>query len=73
MSLSDELELVNRLRRLNVPCSAFDGVTSYEQRRERVRAAIRRVATATYSEGVSMGEQFERVYGESLERALDRK
>lgn len=67
--LTEELILVSKLRSLQIDCAAFDGLTTPEQRRDRVRAAMQPVLDVTYTvkdgKRVTISEQFERVYGEA--------
>lgn len=70
MSLSDEMALVTKLISLQVKCNAFDGLTTFEQRREKVRGAVIQVPDVTYTvrdgKNITMRQQFVRVYGVEL-------
>lgn len=70
MSLNDELLLVNKVRSLQVICNAFDGVTTFDQRREKVRGAVSQVPDVVYrtvdGKNITLQQQFERIYGVSL-------
>lgn len=70
MSLSDEMSLVTKLVSLQVPCSPFDGLTTFEYRRELVRGAVRQVPDVTYTvrdgKNITLSQQFHRVYGQAL-------
>lgn len=71
MSLSEEMALVTKLVSLQVKCNAFDGgLTTFEQRREKVRGALKPVADVTYTvrdgKNITMRQQFARVYGVEL-------
>lgn len=70
MSLTEEMCLVSKIRSLQILCNAFDGLTTFEQRREVVRGAARQVAEVTFTvrdgKNITVGKQFERVYGCAL-------
>ncbi len=70
MSLSEEMALVTKLVSLQVKCNAFDGLTTFEQRREKVRGALKQVADVTYTvrdgKNITMRQQFVKVYGVEL-------
>jgi len=71
MNVSDEWYLLLKLRSLHIRCDAFDGVSSFEQRRERMRAAIipNREITYTVMDGkrITLGQQFSLIYRQALE------
>lgn len=66
--LTDEITLVSKVRSLGIECSAFDGLTTPEQRRAAVRIAIDPVLEVTFAvrngKRISMAMQFASVYGE---------
>jgi len=71
MTLVLELALVTKLKALAEPVSnVFDGVTTREQRMERVRVAVKRRADVVYTVEngriVTMAQAFTRAYGEDL-------
>jgi hypothetical protein len=68
MGLTDEMLLVKKLKELALKCGdPFNGVTTFEQRRETVRAAVKKLPHMLYNvKGVTLAEQFQRVYREEL-------
>lgn len=68
-SLTDEMCLVVKLKALGIKCNAFDGLTTHEQRREFIRAALLPVDDVTYTvqngKRITMGVEFARIYGEA--------
>lgn len=68
--LTDEIKLVTKLKSLGIKCLPFDGLTTFEHRREVVRGAARQVAEVTFTvrdgKNITVGKQFERVYGCAL-------
>lgn len=70
MSVTDEMTLITKIRSLQIPCNAFDGLTTFEQRRELVRGAVSQVPDVTFTirdgKAITIGQQFQRVYGCSL-------
>jgi len=67
MSMYDEMSLVTKIRSLQVVCNAFDGLTTFDQRRELVRGAVSQIADVTFAvrdgKNITIAQQFERVYG----------
>lgn len=67
MSLTDEMFLITKIRSLQIPCNAFDGLTTFEQRRELVRGAVSQVPDVTFTvkdgKNITIAQQFTRVYG----------
>jgi hypothetical protein len=59
--LTDEMALITRIRARQIECSAFDGLTTPEQRREIVRKSI-----LASGETERFGSEFAKVYGEGL-------
>lgn len=70
MKLTDEMTLITKLRSLQVKCNAFDGLTTIDQRREIVRAALKPVEEVTFTvrdgKPITMAQQFQRVYEQPL-------
>lgn len=70
MSLYDEMGLITKIRSLQVPCNAFDGLTTFEQRRELVRGAVNQIPDVTFTvrdgKNITIAQQFQRVYGCAL-------
>lgn len=66
MSLADEMSLVTKLRSLQITCNAFDGLTTFEQRRELVRGAVSQIPEVVYTvrdgKNITLAKQFEHVY-----------
>jgi hypothetical protein len=66
MSLTDEMLLVSKIRSLQITCNAFDGLTTFEQRRELVRGAVNQVPAVTYTvrdgKNITLAQQFTHVY-----------
>lgn len=70
MSLTDEMMLNAKLKSLGVVCSAFDGLTTYDQRRESFRGAVSQVPEVTYTvkggKRITMQQQFDEIYGTTV-------
>jgi hypothetical protein len=71
MALSDEMALVKKLISLDQPCKTiFDGLTSRDERRDKVRAAIQKIPDVTYTiqsgKRITLAMAFARAYGETL-------
>lgn len=67
--LTDEMCLVVKLKSLGIVCSAFDGLTTHDQRREFIREALMPVDDVTFAvrngKRITMGVEFARIYGEA--------
>lgn len=67
MSLTDEMTLITKIRSLQIPLNAFDGLTTFEQRRELVRGAVSQIPDVTFTvkdgKNITISQQFTRVYG----------
>jgi hypothetical protein len=67
VSMYDEMSLITKIRSLQVVCNAFDGLTTFEQRRELVRGAVSQIPDVTYTvrdgKNITIAQQFEKVYG----------
>lgn len=70
MSLSEEMSLVTKLVSLQIQCTPFDGLTTFEYRRELVRSAVRLVPDVTFTvrdgKNITLSQQFHRVCGQAL-------
>lgn len=68
MNLAAEMSLVSKIRALGIECNAFDGLTTVEQRRPIVRAAIEPVLDVTFTvrngKNFTMAMQYAEAYGE---------
>lgn len=67
MSLTDEMLMTAKLKSLGVKCDPFAGLTTFQERRENVRALIGDLADVTYTvrdgKRITLAQQFETVYG----------
>ena len=61
MNISIELALVSKLRAYGVKCNAFDGLTTHEQRKENIRAAVHR---APADKQLELSKTFQAAFGE---------
>lgn len=72
MNFTDEWFLQTKLRARGLKCDAFGGATDHEQRREKIRAAIKVAGIATTECWVVKGkaqtfaEAFAQTFGEAL-------
>ena len=72
MNLSLEWGLYAKLKSLEPSCPVFDGLTTYEERRENMKAAIQRIGpevTFTVRNGKiqTLAQEFSRVYSQDWE------
>lgn len=67
VNLPAEMSLVTKLRALGIECNAFDGLTTVEQRQERIRAVLDPVLDVTFTvrngQRITMAMQYADAYG----------
>ena len=67
-NFAQEMSLVTKLRALGAECDAFVGLTTVEQRKDRILKAMDTFEDVTYTvrngKRISMAMQFAHVYGE---------
>jgi len=65
---TDEMALVSKIRSLGIECAAFDGLTTPDQRRQCIRAAIDPVLDVTFTilngRRLTMAMKYADTYGE---------
>jgi hypothetical protein len=71
VTLTEEMLLVRKLISLDLPCkTVFEGLTSRDERRDKVREAVKQVPDVTFTidhgKVITMAMMFARAYGESL-------
>lgn len=70
VNLTDEMLLTSKLKSLGVKLSPFDGLSTFETRRELLRAAVNMLPDVTYTvrdgKNITLAQQFAKVYGVAL-------